>query len=199
MTNLTLDVALAGRDPVSMTLPAQDVISMNLVISETNPNLPTLTSVERINGRISDFGIVLADLTQLDQLARVVNVHYLSTLPANWVDTTVRLSGQLVTDELDRQALRAVRAVRTPTLQTADAMLRAESTGDWSARRPMEVKLVDTITGLVRAEKPVWQSNAAKIARYIGKTLLDLIITQMIGVPLMDILRHAVAGIGPVA
>ncbi|MFI9387269.1 hypothetical protein [Kutzneria sp. NPDC052558] len=199
MTTLTLDVALAGRGPMSMALPARDVISTNLVVSETDASLPTLTSVERINGRISDFGIVLSDRGQLDQLARVVNVHYLSTPPANWVDTTVALSGRLVDNEPDWQALQAVRAVRAPTLHAADSLLRAASSGDRLARRPVETKLVDSITSAVRAEKPLWQRNGAKIALYIGKTLLDLIITQLIGVPLVDILRHAVAGIGPVA
>jgi hypothetical protein len=199
MTNLTLDVALTGRNPMSMVLPAQDVISANLVVSKTNPSLPTLTSVERINGRISDFGIVLGDQAQLDQLARIVNVHYLSTPQADWVDTTLRLSGELVAGELDQQALRAVRAVRAPTLQAADTLMRTGSSGDPLARRPAETELVDSITRVVHAEKPVWKSGGAKIALYIGKTLLDMIITQIVGVPLVDILRHAVAGIGPVA
>ncbi|MEU0792753.1 hypothetical protein ABZ342_21995 [Amycolatopsis sp. NPDC005961] len=199
MTNLTLDVALKGRNPMSMVLPAQDVISTNLVVSPTNPSLPTLTSVERINSRISDFGIVLDDRAQLDRLAKIVNVHYLSTPRANWVDTTLRLSGELVAGEPDQQALRAVRAVRAPTLHAAETLLHTESSGNPLARRPAETELVDSITSAVQAENPVWKSNGAKIALYIGKTLLDMIITQIIGVPLVDILRHAVAGIGPVA
>lgn len=196
MSNLTVDVELAGRDPISIVMPANEVVSTTLVVSGTNPSLPTLASVERINGRLSDLGIVLGNPGQVDQLASVVNAHYLAVPPANWVDMNVRVSGQLLTGNDDRTALRAVRTVRAPTLHAAQRVLGVGSTGNPLDRRAVETRLVDSLSQSIRQDRKIWQTRAAKVALYLGKTALDVIITGLVGVPLVDIARHAIVGLG---
>jgi hypothetical protein len=69
-----LSVAITNHEPVSMVIPAEGVISTTLTVSESNTSLPTLTSVERIVGRISTLGIAVAELGDAltaDELARI--------------------------------------------------------------------------------------------------------------------------------
>ncbi|PRY40497.1 hypothetical protein [Umezawaea tangerina] len=142
MSTQTLTVQLAGRWPISLVLPADEVVVTTLVVSQTDPQLPTITSVEHINGRLGEFGVVLKDATALDQLAQAVNVQYLSTLQAN-----------------------------------------------------VETQLVDSLRDAVGRERSIWEDWPGKVARLVGKTALDVSITQLVGIPLTTIVRHALAGI----
>jgi hypothetical protein len=193
MSQITVQVAIKNHEPVFMVIPAESVISTALVVSENNASLPTLTSVERIVGRVSTLGISLAEPTA--KLAKLVNAHYLLVDPTNWVDTKVCVQGELPGSSPDTESFRAVQAIRPPILEAADTILRTNPQSGGPHRREQEAQFLDSLTTVIRRERSVWESWPARVARYVATTALAPLVTALIGVPLLDVAGHALAGL----
>lgn len=160
--------------------------------------MPTLTSVERIVDKLASLGIVLTESSELDRIAKLVNTHFLTVAPANWVDTSLRLNGEVVGSRPERSALDAIKAVRLPALGAASAVLMAQARGDGALQRIEETRLVDRIGRSAIEFQPVWESWPGMIASFLGRTVLEPLVTGLVGVPIIDIVRFALAGIGKI-
>lgn len=195
MSNLKVNVAIPDHEPVSIVIPAESVISTSLVVYESNTRLPTLTSVERIVSRVGSLGIAVADPSLLEKLAAVVNAHFLTVSPADWVDTEVQIRGELPSKPPDAESFRAVQIIRPPILEAADTILRTNPEVGGGDRRAQESHFLESLNSAIRNERSVWESWPAHVAAYIAKTALSAIVTQLIGVPLLDVASHALAGL----
>jgi hypothetical protein len=195
MSNLKVNVTIPNHEPVSIIIPAESVISTSLVVSESNVSLPTLTSVERIVSRVGSLGISVADPASLEKLAAIVNAHYLTVSPADWVETAVPIRGELPGTPPDTKSFRAVQTIRPPILKAADTILRTNPEVGGRDRRAEEVSFLESLNSAIRCERSVWESWPARVAVYITKTTLDAIVRQLIGVPLRDVASHALAGL----
>lgn len=196
MSHITVHVAIANHEPISMVIPAEGVISTTVTVSESNTSLPTLTSVERIVGRISTLGIAVAEPKLLEKLAAIVNAHFLTVAPANWVDTDVHIKGELLNAPSDTASFRAVQSIRPPVLNAADTILRTNPEIGGQHRREQEARFLDSLTTVIRSERSAWESWPGRVARFVGSTALAPIVTALIGVPLIDVANHALAGLG---
>lgn len=194
MSHITVHLAIRDHEPVTIAIPAESVISTTLVTGG-NASLPTLTSVERIVGRIGTLGISVAEPPLLDKLASMVNAHFLTVDPAHWVDTEVRIAGEIPGSPPDAQSFQAVRGIRGPILHGADTILRTNPEVGSPERRGKEQEFLDSLTTVIRKERDVWESWPGRIARFVGATALGPIVTALIGVPLLDIANHALGGL----
>ena len=195
MSHITVRVALRNHEPVSVAIPATRVISTTLVVSGSNASLPTLTSVERIVGRIATLGISVAEPVLLDKLASVVNTHFLTVEPTNWVDTEVGIRGELPGSPPDTNSFRAVQSIRSPILHGADNILRTNPDAGSPERRGKEAEFLGALTTVIKRERSVWEKWPGRVARFIASTALSPIVTALIGVPLLDIANHALGGL----
>jgi hypothetical protein len=195
MSSIMVDLAVRGRAPMSIVLPAEEVVSTTLVVSNTDPSLPTLLSVERIVARIGTLGVAVADERFLTALAAVVNEHYLAVRPNLWHDTEIRVEGEAPSKGADADSFHAVGALRVPVLRSADTIMRSGSPVGSPQRRSEETRLLDTVNATIREQRSIWERWPGQVAKYVAGTLLSPIITALIGVPLLDVATYALAGI----
>jgi hypothetical protein len=181
--------------PLTLSVPAADVISTALIVSAAESEVPTLASVERIVGRLSSMALVLDAESELSRIASMVNSQFLPVRPSEWNDAHLSLDVNLTRGD-DVRTLSAIAALRNPTLLASDEIMMAEQRHDVIARREQETALVDTICGAVRADREIWERRAMAAGLFVGKTVLSVLITQLVGIPLADIVRTAVKGFG---
>jgi hypothetical protein len=196
MSHITVRLAVKGHQAVAVAIPAEQVISTTLVTG-SNASLPTLTSVERIIGRVGTLGISLTEPDPTRRLAALVNSHYLTVEPSNWVDTEIRLAGELPDQQLDVASFRTVQGIRPIVLQGADAILRTGTEVGSPERREKETEFYEALTTVIRGERDVWESWPGRVARFVASTALGPIVTALIGVPLLDLASHALGGLSP--
>ncbi|MFI9813711.1 hypothetical protein [Saccharothrix variisporea] len=195
MSSIKVDLAVRGRPPMSIVLPAQEVISTTLVVSNTDPSLPTLLSVERIVAKVGNLGIAVADERVLTALAAMVNEHYLAVRPNLWHDTEIRVEGEVPPKGADAESFRAVGALRAPVLHSAETIMRSGHPVGSPQRRAEETRLVDTVNATIVQQRSIWDRWPGQVAKYVAGTLLSPIITALIGVPLLDLANYALAGV----
>lgn len=174
---------------LTVPVPAIDVVTTTLVITNDVKELPTLSSVEHIIGRLSVLGLVLADQSEGDRIARLINKKFLPLPQEMWRDQDLRLHVQRADSEGAPEALQAVGALRAPVLEASDTVLKAGGAYGPAERRANEIRLVDEMSAAIIGRKPVWQKYGRVAASFVGKTVLDQLVKQLIGVPVSDLIR----------
>ena len=124
-----------------------------------------------------------------------MNSHYLTVEPSNWVDTEIRLAGELPDQKPDMASFRAVQSIRPTVLQGADAILRTRTEVGSPERRGKETEFFDALTTVIRGERDVWETWPGRVARFVASTALGPIVTALIGVPLLDLANHVLGGL----
>ena len=187
--------------PAGLTIPvpALDVITTTLVVANEARELPTLSSVERVIGRLSGLGLVLLDPAEGNRIAQVINKKFLPVTQENWKDQELPLHVERADARGAPEALRAVGALRTPVLQAAGTALAAGGAYGPVERRSNEIRLVDTMSAAVIHRKPVWLHYGLIAMRFIAKTVLDELVRQLIGIPIIDLVRSTLKGAGRLA
>ena len=177
-----------------LPIPAREVVSTTLHVGGAPSELPTLLTVERVIGRLSDVGLALRDIDQPKKIAGLVNKHFLPVPAERWTDAKLRLEVESAgtTDELE--ALQAVAALRPVTLQAADSALSAGPDYAFGLRRANENRLVTGLENAVEAKRGVWMQHARAVFRYLGTTVMGVLVEHLIGVPLADIVRTTLGG-----
>jgi hypothetical protein len=181
---------------LTIPIPADEVVMTTLVVTAEVKELPTLTSVERIVGKLASVGLVLADPSQNDDIARLINKKFLPVRQDNWKDQDLRIRAERADGPGAPEALRAVAALRVPVLSAASTALSAGGAYGQHERRANEIRLVDDMTSAVTRRKSVWVQYAPVAATFIAKTVLDELVKQLIGIPISDLIRSTIKGAG---
>jgi len=169
-----------GLQPaLTIPVPAQDVVVTTLVVTSDLKELPTLSSVEQIIGRISSLGLVLADSRECDRIAHLINKEFLPISHEDWKDKDLPLHVERADGPGAPEALRAIRALRVPVLAATHNALTAGG-----AYGPVEQL----------RRKPVWLQYGTLATAFIGRTVLDQLVQQIIGVPISDLIRSTLKG-----
>jgi hypothetical protein len=178
----------------SLAIPvaASDVIETTLTITSDATSLPTLTSVERVIGRLANVGLVLADAKEANQIARLVNKKFLPIEQEKWKDQELRLRAMRADGDGAPESLRAVADLRMPVVDAAESVLTAGGAYGTAERRLNENRLVDSVTQSAVKHKSTWLKYGAIATGYLGKTVMDSIVDQLIGIPMSDMIRSAV-------
>ena len=95
----------------------------------------------------------------------------------------------------DRAAVRAIGAiqdVRAPVIVSATRISAARR--DTLDRHEAESELTDRITTAVNTNPVMWSRLFPLVSKYLGRTVLDALVGQLIGVPLADVVRATVTG-----
>jgi hypothetical protein len=182
----------------SLTIPvaASDVIETTLIITSDAMSLPTLASVERVIGRLSSVGLVLADAEEANRIAHMVNKKFLPVEQEKWKDQELRLHAMRADGEGGPEALRAVGDIRAPVVSAAESRLAAGGAYGPAERRLNENRLVDSVTQATVKNKSTWLKYGAIAAGYLGKTVIHSMVEQLIGIPISDMIRSAVKDTG---
>jgi len=181
---------------LSVPVPSREVISTSLVVSADATRLPTLLSVERIVGRLAGLGLVLSDTRERGKIAYLVNRSFLAVPPENWMEQELPLHVSRADGQGGPESLRAVDALRKPVLFAADAAIGAGGSYGSVDRRASEIRLVDDLTQAVETRKPVWSQFGKTAVSFLGATVLTQLVEDLIGVPLVDIIRSTLGGAG---
>ncbi len=196
MVNIIIDARLSHLRRNSIIIPAQDVISTNLVVTPRLKSIPTLVSVEHILGRLGGVGLIPAHHQDAIKLAELVNSQFLAVSESAWREARVMLDVQRCDDEQSSEALRAVNALRDPTLASADAIVQAEARGMPGEVRRNEDQFVRSVGAAAVREKSTWARFGKTILTIAGTTVLGTLSTQLVGVPIISIAHKALAGFG---
>lgn len=175
-------------------IAALDVVSTTLHVGGAPSELPTLLTVERIIGRLSDLGLALSDPEQAKKLAGVINKCFLPVAADNWVDTQVRLEVVRAGTPADLDALQAVSALRPPTLHAAGTVLAAGPDYVFGSRRANENKLVQGLEEAVEAKRGIWAQHGRSAFRFLTTTVMGVLVEHLVGIPLTDIIRTTLSG-----
>jgi hypothetical protein len=182
-----------GRDLV-IPIPARDVVSTTLRVGGAPSELPTLLTVERVIGRLSDVGLALRDVEQAKKIAGLVNKRFLPVPAEAWIDAKLRLDVESAGTPDALEALQAVAALRPPALQAADSALSAGPDYAFGIRRANENRLVTGLESAVEAKRGIWMQRARAVFHYLGTTVMGVLVEHLIGVPLVDIIRTTLGG-----
>jgi hypothetical protein len=175
-------------------VPSIDVITTTLVVSAGADRLPTLSSVEKIVGKLASVGLVLEKPEETDKIAHLVNKYFLPVEPAKWSDQRIKLDVVRADGEGEPEALRAVSALRGPTLNAADFVLQAAGSYGPTERRANEIQLVDNLSAAVVHRKPVWATYGKQAMSFVLKTALPTLVEQLVGIPISDLIRSTFKG-----
>lgn len=196
MVNIIIDARLSHLRHNSIIIPAQDVISTNLVVTPRLKSVPTLVSVEHIIGRLGGVGLIPARHQDTIKLAELVNSQFLAVSESAWREARVVLDVQRCDDEQSSEALRAVNALRPPTLASANAIVQAEARGMPGDVRRDEDQFVRSVGAAAVREKSTWDRFGKTILTIVATTALDALSSQLVGVPIISIAQKALAGFG---
>jgi len=184
-----------GLQPaLTIPVPAQDVVVTTLVVTSDLKELPTLSSVEQIIGRISSLGLVLADSRECDRIAHLINKEFLPISHEDWKDKDLPLHVERADGPGAPEALRAIRALRVPVLAATHNALTAGGAYGPVEQRANEIRLVDDMSTALLRRKPVWLQYGTLATAFIGRTVLDQLVQQIIGVPISDLIRSTLKG-----
>ena len=181
---------------LTIPIPALEVVATTLVIAKDVKELPTLSSVEHIIGRLANVGLVLADSDESDRIARMINKKFLPIQQEKWKDQDLSLRVERADGQGGPEALRAVGALRVPVLAATNTALAAGGAYGPVERRANEIRLVDEMSYAVTRRKPVWVQYGTIAAAFVGKTVLDHLVQQLIGIPISDFIRSTLKGAG---
>ena len=179
---------------LTIPIPALEVVTTTLVVTSDVKELPTLSSVEHIIGRLSNLGLVLAGPSEGDRIAQVINKKFLPVPQDKWKDQDLPLHVERADAKGAPEALRAVGALRVPVLAAANTALTAGGAYGSVERRANEIRLVDEMSTAITHRKPVWLQYGTIAAAFVGKTVLDQLVQQLIGIPISDIIRSTLKG-----
>jgi hypothetical protein len=182
------------QSALTVPVPALEVVTTTLVVASEVKELPTLSSVEKIIGRLSNLGLVLASTAESEHIAHLINKKFLPVPADKWKDQDLRLDVERADGQGAPEALRAVAALRTPVLAAANTALVAGGSYGSVERRANEIRLVDEMSAALTHRKPVWLKYGSVAAIFIGKTVLDQLTRQLIGIPISDIVRSTLKG-----
>jgi hypothetical protein len=182
----------------SLTIPlaASDVIETTLTVTSDAASLPTLTSVERVIGRLATVGLVLSDADEANRIAHLINKKFLPVEQDKWKDQELRLHTMRADGDGGPDSLRAVADLRIPVVAAAESALSAGGAYGPAERRINENRLVDSVTQAAVKHKSTWLKYGALAALYLGKTAMNSMGNQLIGVPVSDMVRSAVKNTG---
>jgi hypothetical protein len=182
----------------SLAIPvaASDVVETTLTITSDAASLPTLTSVERVIGRLASVGLVLADPEEANRIAHLVNKKFLPVEQEKWKDQDLRLQAMRADGDGAPESLRAVSDIRVPVVGAAESVLAAGGAYGPGERRLNENRLVDGVTEAAVKHESTWLKYGAIAAGYLGKSVMNSIVDQMIGIPVSDMIRSAVKNTG---
>jgi hypothetical protein len=183
---------LDGR-AVDLLLPADDVIAQSLHVNKGNELLPTLVSVEAVIGVLANNGLVLADMNEITQISKALNKRFLAKAPADWKDTSIDLRVDRARPE-QRDGLSLVQGLRTPTVQAANAVLDLGPDVPLERRRTMDEEYVREVTEQVQTKNAQWSRYFDSALSLIARTALQHLTVQLVGVPIVDIVRPIVRG-----
>lgn len=182
----------------SLAIPvaASDVIETTLTISSDVTSLPTLASVERVIGCLANVGLVLADAEEANQIARMVNKKFLPVEQDKWRDQELRLRAMRADSDGAPESLRAVADLRLPVVGAAESALTAGGAYGAAERRLNENRLVDNVTESAVKHKSTWLKYGTIATEFLGRTVMDRIVDQLIGIPISAMIRSAVRNTG---
>lgn len=175
-------------------IPATEVVSTTLHVGGPPSELPTLLTVERVIGRLSDLGLVLRDQAQAREIASLVNKSFLPVPADEWADVPLRLEVLSPGTPAEVEALQAVSALRPPTLYAADTALAAGPDYAFGQRRTNENRLVHGLEEAVESKRGTWERHHRAALRFLGKTVMTVVVEQLLGIPMVDIIRTTVTG-----
>jgi hypothetical protein len=179
---------------LTVPVPASEVVITTLVVANDVKELPTLSSVEHIIGRLANLGLILASSGEGDRIAQMINKKFLPVPQEKWKDQDLQVHVERADSKGGPEALRAVAALRKPVLTAANTALAAGGAYGPVERRANEIRLVDEMSNALTHRKPVWLQYGTVAAIFIGKTVLDQIVKQLIGIPISDIVRSTLKG-----
>jgi hypothetical protein len=139
---------------------------------------------------------VLADPREADRIAHLVNKYFLPRDPQEWSSRKLDLNVMRADGVGEPEALRAVAALRTPTLNAADLVLRAGGAYGPVERRANEIRLVDELSQAVTQRKPIWMQYGKQAMSFVIRTALPVLVDQLVGVPVSDLIRSTLKGAG---
>jgi hypothetical protein len=183
---LELRLRARGRADFSVTAPLSELVVTSFVPASEPSAVPTLASVERVNGLLAQMELALADRSALTAIAQLLTQHYVLVPQARWEDGLLDLDVVAPAGDEERAGLTAVDAVRTPILTAAPEIERCE---DPLERHTAEAALADRIISVARGHA-VRRSLGAS-ATFFSRTVLETLVAQLVGIPLSNILRAA--------
>jgi hypothetical protein len=195
MTNLYVTAKLPRRDEVRLVLPAELTVATTLRLSPRARDIPTLLSVERIIGKLAEVGIVLADSKSINSIAGAINKQFLVVPREAWKDCELKIGAETVPGDENQEGLKAVEALRRPSLAAAEAVMVADSQNSEIAVREQENLLATSLTAAVMRHRPVWQKYAPLVFSLVAKTALGAMTHQLLAVPLTDVIQQALGGV----
>lgn len=175
-------------------IPAEQVVVTTLVVASGTDKLPTLSSVERVIARLASVGLALEDPRETDRIAELINRKFLPVEQAKWRDQTLTLKAVRADGQGGPESLRAVAALRNPTLNAADFALTSGGAYGPVERRANEIRLVNELSQAVIHRKPVWMQYGKTAMWYLARTALPIIVEQLIGLPVSDLIRSTLKG-----
>ncbi|GAB92583.1 hypothetical protein GORHZ_184_00070 [Gordonia rhizosphera NBRC 16068] len=157
--------------------------------------LPTLTSIEAIIGRISALGFILADQNQIRSIANLVNTSYITVPEREWEYSVLNLRAQRANQD-EGNGLRAVQTLRTSTVSAAEKIERVSGNENLHLRRKYEDDYVGAVKECVLENSNPWRKHGTMMARLVGRTVLSSLTENLIGIPLADLISQSLSGFG---